>query len=105
MKEIMNEEDVKWIWNRLQNVIDAAEEEHSIHPGLVTWSYLRFSTSLHFQRFSDPGLATMMALDILMGTIREHQEEESEKTGQADLAGSLQDEDPVTGTPPGFFLQ
>lgn len=105
MKEIMNEEDVKWIWKRLQNVIDAAEEERSIHPGLVTWSFLRFSTSLHFQRFSDPGLATMMALDILMGTIREHQEEESEKTGQSDLAGSLQDEDPVTGTPPGVFLQ
>jgi len=105
MDEIMNEDDAKWIWDRLQGVIKSAEEERGIHPGLVTWSYLRFSTSLHFQRFPDPGVATMMALDILMGTIREHEQEQSEETGQACAADGMPDEQAVSGTPAGIVLQ
>ena len=105
MNEIMNEDDVRWIWNRLQGVIKSAEEERGIHPGLVTWSYLRFSTSLHFQRFPDPGVATMMALDILMGTIREHEQEQSEETGPARTADGMPDEETATGTPAGIVLQ
>ena len=105
MNEIMNEDDVRWIWSRLQGVIRSAEEERGIHPGLVTWSYLRFSTSLHFQRFPDPGVATMMALDILMGTIREHQNEESKEADSTSVVDSIQDEDLVIGTPTGATLQ
>ena len=105
MNEIMNEDDVRWIWNRLQGVIKSAEEERGIHPGLVTWSYLRFSTSLHFQRFPDPGVATMMALDILMGTIREHQNEESKEADCTGVVEGIQDEDLVIGTPTGVTLQ
>ena len=105
MNEIMNEDDVRWIWKRLQGVMKSAEEERGIHPGLVTWSYLRFSTSLHFQRFPDPGVATMMALDILMGTIREHQTEESKEADSTSVVDSIQDEDLVIGTPTGATLQ
>ena len=105
MNEIMNEDDVRWIWNRLQGVIRSAEEERGIHPGLVTWSYLRFSTSLLFQRFPDPGGATMMALDILMGTIREHQNEESKEVDGTGVVDGMQDEDLAIGTPIGATLQ
>ena len=105
MNEIMNEDDVRVIWKRLQCVIKSAEEERGIHPGLVTWSYLRFSTSLHFQRFPDPGVATMMALDILMGTIREHQYEESKEADCTGVVDGIQDEDFVIGTPTGATLQ
>ena len=105
MNEIMNEDDVRWIWNRLQGVIKSAEEERGIHPGLVTWSYLRFSTSLHFQRFSAPGAATMMALDILMGTIREHQNEEPKEVDCGGSIDGIQDDDLAIGAPTGATLQ
>ena len=105
MNEIMNEDDVRWIWNRLQGVIKSAEEERGIHPGLVTWSYLRFSTSLHFKRFPDPGVATMMALYILMGTILEHQNEEPEEVDCPGSVDGIRDEDLATGAPTGATLQ
>ena len=47
----------------------------------------------------------MMALDILMGTIREHQNEESKEADCTGVVDGTQDEDLVIGTPTGATLQ